>query len=210
MDNDEKDVKHEYEGSSYAESEETEHFITYLSPESTEQLRRILGKRVSKFYTLSTRSDDAISLSDKLFIELVGNGGYVVLDAHPEETDLGYYHYMRLSAGFAARREDIEAIATKAQSPHVQGPLTGISVEISSPVNKISIYEGHNSDPDFSESVSFDQVIVIHHEDGKWFAVSGRPGENCGLELVQDEDRLREILKGDYYYAPCQHRLTLE
>lgn len=193
------------------ELSENEHFEAYLSPESLANLRRLLGRDISKIHSLTSKWDDDEDFFDKLFLEISGNGGYVVLDAEHAETTGGYYHFLHLSATFARQRQDMESIVSEALSPHVQGPPASTPVQSATPITKIDVYEMNYSDPDFPDSASLDKLIVFHHADGNWFGVSGELSRvNAGLQLMRDDVMLSEILRGDGYSSPCKRRLTLE
>lgn len=190
---------------------EDEHFEAYLSPESLANLRRLLGRGISAIHSLTSKWDDDEDFFDKLFFEISGNGGYVVLDTEHAETDRGYYHFLHLSVASARQRDDMDSIVREALSPHVQGPPASIPVQSVTPITKIDVYEMNYYDPDFPETASFDKLIIFHHADGNRFGVSGELSRvNAGLQLVRDDASLSEILRGDGYGSPCERRLTLE
>lgn len=193
------------------ELSEDEHFEAYLSPESLANLRRLLGRGISEIHSLTSKWDDDVDFFDKLLLEIGGNGGYVVLDTEHAETTRGYYHFLHLSAAFARQRQDMDLIVAEALSPHVQGPPANTPSQSATPITKIDVYEMNYSDPDFPDSASFDKLIIFHYADRSWFGISGELSRvNAGLQLVRDDARLNEILRGDGYGSPCMRRLTLE
>jgi hypothetical protein len=193
------------------ELSENEPLEAYLSPESLANLRRLLGRDISEIHSLTSKWEDDEDFFDKLFLEISGNAGYVVLDTEHAETTGGYYHFLQLSADFAGQRQDMDSIVSEALGPHVQGPPESIPVQSAAPITKIDVYGTNYSDPDFPDSASLDKIIIFHHADGNWFGVSGELSRvNAGLQLVQDDALLSKILRGDGYGSPCERRLTLE